>query len=370
MFFVLLYFTSGLLMPLALNSYRTTTIGDNGFYGLRWTPFLVLALFLAVGLRGLAYDTGVDYLYYFNHYSNVNRGVFDAWGERSDFGYKILVQILAFVSARPELFFILASAFYMVATLKFASIFGRAVFYIVLVWPFFLFILSMNLYRQYLAISTIYLIVSALFHRRTFVALILSAVAISFHFSSIIAIFVLFGVFLFRKTNVHWLIPIIILLVIYFLANRINEIILFSIEVFQLVFSGVKSYNYSINIIGATAYEPSVIRYVVLFINCIWIWLGFKISSRNVSFRVVYYLSIISFFLYPISQQEILSRIHLYFLAFVPFMIGILLYEYRRTSYFRFFLLCCTVVFYLIRYVYYLFKLGQDFPYRSLLFSW
>jgi hypothetical protein len=368
MLFVLLYFSIGLLIPLALNNHLTSYIDRRGYYNVRWTPFLVYVSLLWILVRGLAYNTGVDYLYYYSHYLNVHSNVYNSWGEHTEFGYKLLIKFLTLISAKPELFFTISSCFYLVSSIKLSSIFGRSVFYIMLIWPLFMFILSMNLYRQYIALSAIYLLVYYLFNKRYLLSAFFCLVAISFHFSSIISIASILIIYLFKNVYTRWYYISLILILIYLTSGIVNRYLFLTFDVIQLYLSDFKAYSYSVEELERKLYQTTLLQYVVMTINVIWIWLGEKVSKQSGFFRLIYFMSVISFLLYPLSQQEILSRIHLYFMSFVPFMLGYLLFYYRRKSMFRFYLLTCTMLFYLVRYLYYLYKLGFDFPYQIRVF--
>lgn len=368
MLYVLLYVSLGLLLPIALNSSSSFKYNKNDSgqqeYNLRWTYTLFFMFCLTILVRGFAYDTGVDFMFYHEHFVNTHYGVYDKWGEHTEFGYRYLVGALSSITAFTFSFFILASALIIYSMLKISALFGKAAFYSFLVWPIFMFNLSMNLYRQYIAISFILLAVYFLLRRRIFWNLFFSFLAISFHFSAIIIVVFIWTTLYVKKFYIHKYIIISFILLTNFAAHIVNDAIYTAIDTFQILFGMVNAHGYSSENIVKSMYDSSFIRYFVMSTYIIWIWFGDAISKQNITFRLFYYLSAISFILYPIFQQEILSRIHLYFVAFVPLFLGMLLYYYKKQKGPQIYFISMAISFHFVRYIYYLYLLGVEYPYK------
>lgn len=368
MLYVLLYISLGLLLPIALNSSSSFKYSKNNSgqqeYNLRWTYTLFFMFCLTVLVRGFAYDTGVDFMFYHEHFVNTHYGFYDKWGEHTEFGYRYLVGALSSITAFSSSFFILASALIIYSILKVSVLFGKAAFYSLLVWPIFMFTLSMNLYRQYIAISFILIAVYFLIKKRYFWNFLFSFLAVSFHFSAIIIIVFIWFISYFKKIYISKYIIIGFILLTNFAAHIVNEAIYTAVDTFQILFGMVNAHAYSSENISKSMYDSSFIRYVIMVTYIIWIWYGGVLSKRDISFRLFYYLSAISFILYPIFQQEILSRIHLYFVAFVPLFLGMLLYYYKKQKGPQIYFISMAISFHFVRYIYYLYLLGVEYPYK------
>lgn len=363
MIYVALYCLLGMIIPAAL--YCGGFCGRNrlGFSRRNQVGFVLLATaLLATALvRGLAYDTGVDYLHYWDYYTSVFRGDYDYWGEHTEVGYRVFVSLLTKVSPDPRLFFVLSSLLMMGAVVFVSSCFRRAAVYILLVWPIFMFTLSMNLYRQYIAISFVMIAVACVIRRSWWGALLFYVLGVLSHASALIMLPILIFYHTSRRVVVNKYILVVLVVGTTVLADRLIAVMAYLVGVFQFAFGVFNNNEYTEELIAGTLYDVTCVRYVAMATYVVWVCCASGVARRYKAFRPIYYASAIAFIMAPISQQEILSRVHLYFMAFEPIFLGVLIIFYRKTV-----LGCALIVlpllFHLARYVYCLYLLGADFP--------
>ena len=97
--YVLFYIILGMIIPIALS---VKTHKKIVLLKYRWSFPVILAFTIVVIVRALAYDTGADYLVYYENY--LYNGD-TAWGQNREIGFKWLNSILHVFSGSPQLFF-------------------------------------------------------------------------------------------------------------------------------------------------------------------------------------------------------------------------------------------------------------------------
>jgi hypothetical protein len=368
MFYVLLYLGWGVLIPLGLNSSSSYKIRQTSLreevYDVRWTYSLFFAFTITVMIKGIAFDTGTDFMYYHDHYKSVFYGYKYSWGDHTEFGYRFLLSVLTKLTSSSIAFFSLAAFIVTYSTLKLSVFFGRGAFYTFLVWPIFMFTLSLNLYRQYFAIAFVYFVVYFLLCGKKRWSFIFSFLAVSFHVSSIVVIVAIWFIYTIKSFKINKFVIIGLILITTFSSHVVNDWLFSAIDVFQIVFGIANDHAYSSENIFKSMYDSSIVKYIIMLTYVIWIWFGDKLIKGNWNFRFIYYLSVISFIVYPIFQQEILSRINLYFAAFIPFFLGYLIYFYRNTKGHQKYIISAGLFLLGVRYIYYLFLQGQAHPFQ------
>lgn len=368
MFYVLLYLGLGILIPLGLNSSSSYKIRQTSqreeVYDLRWTYSLLFAVIITVMIKGIAFDTGTDFMYYHGHYKSVFYGYKYSWGDHTEFGYRFLLSVLTKLTSSSIAFFSLSAFIVTYSTLKLSAFFGKVAFYTFLVWPIFMFTLSLNLYRQYFAIAFVYFVVYFLLCGKKSWSFIFSFLAVSFHVSSFVVIGAIWVIYNIRSIHINKFVIIGMIMITTFTSHIVNNFLFAAIDVFQILFGIANDHAYSSENIIKSMYDTSIVKYIIMGTYITWIWFGDKLIKGNKNFRLIYYLSGISFIVYPIFQQEILSRINLYFAAFIPLFLGYLLFYYKNTKGHQIYIIAIGLFFYGVRYIYYLFLQGQAHPYQ------
>lgn len=126
--YIIFYTLLSITIPLAL---IVNTKNKVSVLGYKWSPFVFIAIVIVVAVRAFAYDTGADYLVYYENYLYEGKTL---WGENREIGFKWLNSILHFFSDSPQLFFGFAAFVYMYAILMVSQLFGKADKWIVFFW--------------------------------------------------------------------------------------------------------------------------------------------------------------------------------------------------------------------------------------------
>ena len=71
----------------------------------QWPFILYIALGIYVVIRAIVYDTGADYLAYYNHFVTRSHHLIDVWGEGREIGYRYLIDFLSSYFSYPYVFF-------------------------------------------------------------------------------------------------------------------------------------------------------------------------------------------------------------------------------------------------------------------------
>lgn len=136
-------------------------------------------------------------------------------GEGREIGYRYLVDILSSYCHYPYVFFGFCAFLGMGALLCVSLKFGKAAPYIVLGWALYLFNLSMNLYRQYIAMSLIFYALYILLSQKVKKKKLLGAsiciiLAYFFHRSSLVGVLCVFSVYFLRNHIVNkWILLVL-----------------------------------------------------------------------------------------------------------------------------------------------------------------
>lgn len=362
---VIIYTLSLLLIPLVLlkqhyiyrKGLQQTTI--------HWTLSLIIAFILTVIVRGLAYDTGADWLAYYGFVVDASKGVPNYWAEHSEWFFKETVTALCSLGLWHCTFFVLVSALIVYSLMKISSLYGKAMPYIIIAWYPIMFLLSLNIYRQYIAISLLYLGVFLWLNNKRKVAFTCTIVAVLFHTSAVAFVaFALAVVIMVKKEINVWIYITIIffcnIATQFFLDRFLNLTAGFS-SVFQMGNSNV----YDIREFSDSMYGTTY-TWILMLVNSVCVYFSNKIKNKYDNYIYFHYAAIISYILYPICQQELMSRILLYVQMFVPVSLGVLYVHYKKQKGLPFVLICLSYITYFTMFFYYLNNMGENHPYRIL----
>lgn len=362
---VIIYTLSLLLIPFAL--LRQHYIYRKGIQQItiHWTSNLVIAFILTVLVRGLAYDTGADWLAYYGFVVDASKEVSNYWAEHSEWFFKETVTALCSLGLLHCTFFILVSALIVYSLLKISSLYGRAMPYIIIALYPIMFLLSLNIYRQYIAISFLYLGVYSWFKNKRKTAFICAVVAVLFHTSAVTFIAFAFAVILMARKEINvWMYIVLILLsniaTQFFLDRFLNLTAGFS-SIFQMGNSNV----YNIREFSDSMYGTTY-TWILMLVNMVCVFYSDKIKDLYGNYKYFHYAAIISYILYPICQQELLSRILLYVQMAVPISLGVLYAHYKLKKGVPYVLICLSYITYFTMFLYYLNDMGENHPYRIL----
>lgn len=327
--YILFYFLLGLIVPLALCNDQERKIR---FLGYDWNVPILMAVTFVVLIRSFAYNTGTDYLAYYKHYFYVAHGLRDYWGEHREIGYQWLVALLAKISDHPQLFFGVSAFIFTYSVLKISRLFGKPERFILLLWPLFMFILSYNLYRQYIAISLLLLAICYYVNGKKIKMGIAFVVSFLFHTSAVVGIAVIIGVWFYRNRVIKINYLLIALGITTVLSSKVSLILSKLADIFSIFYFYVTGKIYSSDDIIRSMYETSSLLYINSLAYGIFIWYGHKLCEKYPKYLFFFYMFSLACILEPITRQEILMRLWLYIQAFTPIFLGILFYNYRNVQ--------------------------------------
>lgn len=330
-----------------------------------WTKGLIFAFAITILIRGLAYDTGADWLAYYNFIVDADYGRYNAWAEHSEWLFKEFVKILSSLNLWYCTFFVIVSALIVYSLMKISSLFGKAMPYIMISWYPILFSLSLNIYRQYVSISLIYLCIYFWYKGNKKISLISLITAILFHTSAISAVaFIILTILMCRKEINVWIYIILIIvsnISTQFILDRFLNLTAGFSSIFQMGNSNV----YDIQSFSDSMYGTTY-TWILMIVNAACVYLSNKIKDLYTNYKFFHYSSIIAYILYPICQQELLSRILLYVQMFIPITLGVIFTHYKKNKGLPYTIICFSLFTYFVMFYYYLNGLGIEHPYKIL----
>ena len=357
MFSILFYIIIGLLIPWGLvkSEYEFPTYR---FAGINWDIRLLLFFIITVLVRGLAYNTGQDYWHYSDYYDNIVADIPDDWGEHTEWGFRIVVYILASFFSSPSAFFILSSIIVMAAMIRISQRYENAEAWIMMLWWWFMHVLSFNLYRQYFAIS--FVLLSYFFYKDKDYkkAILFVVLSVLFHTSSILPIAVVYVIDRFSYIRYSRWTPIILVVLTTCLSKLFMSQIAEACDLVSVYYSLVTGQVYEGTDLLDTAYDASILLFPNMIVYIIWLWLGYDYCEEHHEFKGIFNIFALSLILTPITRQEILMRICLYFVSFSPIILGVMLSSDLKRN--RWFL--CSLAYMFLYYCYTLSFLLDEFP--------
>ena len=328
------------------------------------TVGILIALAIYVFIRAFAFNTGTDYLLYYQYYiSEVNGGTF-WWAEDREVGFRFLVRLLASVSDAPQLFFFFSALIGMGSIILVSTKYSKASPFIVLSWILFMFNQSNNLYRQYLAFSTLLFAYYFFLCKKNKVFILLCIIACLFHKSALIAICVLSGIYLLRKIQINKWIFIALILFTTIGADMVFNTVLAQLGSYIDLIMDNLGKSYYADTMEDSVFDKGQMTYVIMMSDIIIVWYSDKVLKCNDNYRFLYYVMALSFILDPISRQEILMRMRFYTLNFMVIAYGLNLYLNRRII-FRKPLLTMAIAFHFA--YYYIYINSNLFTYNPLI---
>lgn len=335
----------------------------------RFTFSLLLPIVIYVVIRTISYNTGIDYLSYYNHYVTRVHHHIDLWGEGREIGYRTLVDILSSYFDSPNAFFLLCAILSMGSLLAVSLKFGKAAKYIALGWTLYMFNLSMNLYRQYISLSllmfALYWVLNNKFDRKRLIyAYICIAIAYFFHHSSLVGVVMLSLIYVLRTRFLDKRLLIGALLVTTVSSMTVLRGLVDILGAYSDAYMAVNDRAYLATEMLEDMYETGKLAYVNMLCNAAIIWYGHRVLMNDVRLRYFYYVLAICLIITPITNQEILMRMRLYLTNFMIIGYGLTLYLNRKYYNFKSNMILLCVVIYQIAYCFFYQNslLMQSFP--------
>ncbi len=346
------------------------------FHKYRSNIFVGICILAYSILLGITYNTGQDYWHYYDHYNSELKNMYDLWGSGREIGYRWLITLLSSIFHSHVSFFIICAFLNAYVWNKVCSLYGRAASYIMFMWYLFMFPLSLNLYRQYIAMAILMYSYYVFFihndsnkkfaitNKYNLLVIALLYIAFLFHTSSIIGSFMFIACFLLRRMRINKWLVIFIIIIITISANTVLKHLSNYVNTIVVVSQNVTGKGYELEGMLDTIWDDSRMQYIMMIIHIIYVWYSDKFLKSNSHLNFLYIAMILSFILIPIMQQEILLRIRIYIENIMTISIGILVYYYFSYKKISLRALPLLIAFTInIIYIFYnLYNLGQIFP--------
>lgn len=357
---VVVYTILLLLIPIVLFNQRQYMVIGMEQITINWTTGLTFAFIASILIRGLAWDTSTDWYGYYEDFAGIT-SISDY--ARMEILYKYLVVALNYVTQKAGVFFVLVSALFIYSLMKVSSLYGKAMPYIMALWYFTLFLLSLNIFRQYIALSLIYMAVWYVFNKRYILSLTFIVAAVGFHTSAVIILPIIPLIYFLSLKEIPVYVWIGLVLVSTFASSLMLNFLLSYGVLFESIFSMGNGNVYSVLSLADDMYNNSYMALLSLS-NCIVLFFASKIQNTYPNFKYFYIASALAFILIPICQHDIFMRMSLYLRIFVPVVTGVTLYHYRKErNRIPFILICLCVGISIVHFYTYLSRLGVNFPY-------
>ena len=324
-------------------------------------------------LLGFAYDTGVDYYHYHDFYKSEVKGVFDLWGSGREIGYRALVSFLANIFESHVAFFTLCAFLNAFVWVKVSRMYGTAASCIMVVWYVYMFQLSLNLYRQYMAMALlmyafyVYFTYDSIkiksFLQRYVIVFVILILAFLLHTSSLIGAILIVVCYCLKSFKINkWFVSVLIIVttvlsktILGGFFNSMNSIVMMS--------QSVTGKTYGFEGMMDTQWDESRMLYVLMLIHIIYVWYADKIFKNNNHMKFLYVTMCFAFIIMPLTYQEILLRIRIYLMNIVTISVGVLIYSYwvQKKGAYPFVLFWAFMVD-ILYFLYKLYNWGIEFP--------
>ncbi len=309
--YILFYLGTGLIVPLFAKERK----------GKLYSSLLVISIIIFCAIKGLVYDTATDYMDYYDFYTS---GL-SSNSEHAESLYKILVTFLHSICSYPFLFFALCAFLNTYAMLEIGHYYENSQRQVLLLWPIFMLSLSVNLYRQYIALAFIVLLYLAFQKRSWIKAGICAIIAVGFHTSALIGVFFLGVAYILSRYKINkWFFIAGIISATLLSSYYIESILSFS-TIISIYYQQQTGQLYDTMRLADSVYTANTLQYFNMIFGCILVWCVDKILGSEKKYRLLFYLFAIGQILSPIMREQIMIRILLYITTFTPVILGITL---------------------------------------------
>lgn len=291
---------------------------------------LLIVLAIYVLIRAFAYNTGTDYMLYYQYYLSEANGVQYWWAEDREIGFRFLVKCLASVSDMPQVFFFVCAILGIGSVVLVSREYAKASPYIVFAWIVFMFNQSNNLYRQYLAFACLLFAYYFFLKKKYKIFILICIIAYLFHKSALFGVFIISLIYLIRKIQISKWLFIGLILVTTIGADTVFNTVLNQLGAYIDLVMNSLGKSYYAETMEDTVFDKGQMTYVVMVTNIIIIWYSDRVLKSNSNYRFLYYVMAVSFILDPISRQEILMRMRFYALNFMIIAYGLNLYLNKK----------------------------------------
>ena len=334
---ILIYAFIAILLPMAFTSKGVVKVvygpemRKEGSY--TWNFALILCFTTTVLLRGIAYDTGTDWFEYTKYLQSLQIGHETLWGEHTEWLFRILCKWLINLEMPIFVFFTICMAFNYYSLIKFSKLFYYCVPFTLIMWYPFLFLMSCNVYRQYIAMALFLIAHYFLLRKDYWISLLLGLLSVLVHTASAIMtpLSVLFWILYKQELEINKYFIITSVVFSHIFGQSILSIIDQISPIMSALFSvgNGNVYEFTTKDIVESQYESNF-SLVFLPIHIYWIIIADSIKKKYHYFKFIYIYSCAFFIIYPICHQEFLLRITLYLELFLPFMLGVLYFDLKH----------------------------------------
>lgn len=306
------------------------SINEKAYRNNKITIVLLIIMALYVLIRTFAYNTGSDYMLYYQYYLSEAHGVQYWWAEDREKGFRFLVKTLSSVSDMPQVFFMVCAILGLGSVVLVSRKFSKASPYIVFAWIVFMFNQSNNLYRQYLAFACLLLAYYFFLSKKYKIFILICTLACLFHKSALIGIFILSLIYLVRKIQINKWIFIGLILVTTIGADAVFNTALNQLGFYIDLVMNSLGKSYYAETMEDSVFDKGQMAYPIMVANIIIIWYSDRVLKSDDTYRFLYYVMAVSFILDPISRQEILMRMRFYTLNFMIIAYGLNLFLNKK----------------------------------------
>ena len=287
---------------------------------------------------------GTDYLEYANMFKRIARTSFNS-REELEWGYFLLNKVLAFLQLNLPWIFIINSFIVFYCLLYFASKVRHNMALSVVLWIFFFYIMSNNLWRQYDAMGFMMIAFAKLMqtdecddnksvYKKLLGFAIFSGIAFLFHRTAIIYFAIFLLLWMVRKMHLNVLV-ILASITITFIYTAIfvqNSDMTALATAMDLMGYG-DTYTLSNKFEEYTEFSL-LSEFKEYIVHVLTILAGDYILRKNKNdykYRIVYYVVAFYFILYPFGRfHSLFVRLMLYAQMLIPFYYGLTLYYLKK----------------------------------------
>lgn len=329
---VLIYFVMSFLIPLALmfkGSYECRVVDGHITISYKWSVALIIAFVITVLIKGLPYNTQTDWIYYYEHIKTATAGRWYDWGSHTEPGYRFLINVLAFLRMPRLTFFIVCAFLWYYSIFKFSNLLQKsAPIILILCFPF-LFSSSINIFRQYLAMSFLLLSIHSYFKEQYIKTIILFFVAFFFHVVILLFLIIIPIEWLCKKyrINKYWIITFVIINTI--LGMSVLRPFLDLANSMAASLESMNEHTYNLENLLENEWEQKYV-WLKTFVAVITILLSDDFKDKNRIMSFLFYSCSFFYVINPLCQQLELSRIALLWRMFLPFLLGYMVYTYYK----------------------------------------
>lgn len=345
--YILFYIGISLIVPLSINN------RSNSYYSGK----VIFAILLFCIIKGFVFDTATDYMGYYDFYAD---GI-SKDSEHMESIFKLSVSFLSNICSSPILFFSICAFLNTYVMIEIGRYYDNCSKQILLLWPIFMLSLSLNLYRQYIAIAFLVLFFVCLLKGQRIGAILYASLSMGFHTSAVIGVLLIIVLkYLSRYIINKWII-IISIICTTILSSLFLDIILAGSSLITLYYHQQTGQMYDVLTLADSAYTANTLQYFSMIANCMLIWCIDGFVEKDSKDRILYYMFAIGLILTPILREQILIRVCLYLTIFTPVLLGYVMKHIKAFT-FKGTIFYMAVFYHFSYFLYNMYNMEKEFP--------